>query len=159
MSRYTTLLAQYDQLKFEIEREMQMEGDRVATLVATRVREVLEAFGFEMDVVPRSKQPMPLATRKRTVAPRYWNPQTGQTWSGRGRTPHWIAGKDREQYRIGATADDDAKRHVPAEAGGRSGTANGSGEPGRSNHDGASASRPDPSQPLHDDKKNAPSAP
>ncbi|KWO52150.1 hypothetical protein WM28_11820 [Burkholderia ubonensis] len=124
MSRYRTLLEQYDRLKFQIEREMQMESDRVANLVANRVREVLEAFGFHMDVVPRSKEHMPLATKKRSVAPKYWNPQTGQTWSGRGRQPRWLAGKDREQYRIRAATDEDAERYVPVDAGRTSETAN-----------------------------------
>ncbi|KVT12754.1 hypothetical protein WT24_11895 [Burkholderia sp. MSMB1078WGS] len=124
MSSYRTLLEQYDRLKFQIERERQMECDRVANLVANRVREVLEAFGFDMDVVPRNKEHMPLATKKRSVAPKYWNPQTGQTWSGRGRTPHWLAGKDREQYRIQATTDEDAERYVPVDTGRTSETAN-----------------------------------
>ncbi|REG50971.1 H-NS histone family protein [Paraburkholderia sp. BL6669N2] len=30
------------------------------------------------------------------------NPETGATWSGRGREPHWIEGKDREAFRISA---------------------------------------------------------
>ncbi|MGK8200712.1 H-NS histone family protein [Burkholderia cepacia] len=151
MSRYRTLLEQYDRLKFEIEREMQMESDRVATLVATRVREVLEAFGFDMDVVPHTKQLMPLTTKKRTVAPKYWDPKTGQTWSGRGRTPHWLAGKDREQYRIQTTTDEDAERHAPAEEGGTSETANGGRASSRLNHNGVPDSRQDPRQPLHGD--------
>lgn len=24
---------------------------------------------------------------------RYWNPETGQTWSGRGRMPKWLVGR------------------------------------------------------------------
>lgn len=31
---------------------------------------------------------------------RYQNPKTGETWSGRGRTPRWIEGLDRKQFEI-----------------------------------------------------------
>jgi DNA-binding protein H-NS len=31
---------------------------------------------------------------------RYRDPQTGQTWSGFGRPPNWIRGKNRELYRV-----------------------------------------------------------
>ncbi|WP_423779815.1 H-NS family nucleoid-associated regulatory protein [Delftia acidovorans] len=30
----------------------------------------------------------------------YRNPQTGETWSGRGRAPRWIAGRDRTPFEI-----------------------------------------------------------
>jgi DNA-binding protein H-NS len=32
----------------------------------------------------------------RKVAPKYRNPKTGETWSGRGRTARWIAEAERE---------------------------------------------------------------
>ena len=34
------------------------------------------------------------------VAPKYRDPETGATWSGRGRTPRWMAGKDPAQFTI-----------------------------------------------------------
>ena len=34
------------------------------------------------------------------VQPKYRDPETGATWSGRGVAPRWIAGKDREAYLI-----------------------------------------------------------
>jgi DNA-binding protein H-NS len=34
------------------------------------------------------------------VKPKYRNPETGDTWTGRGKPPRWIAGKDKEQYLI-----------------------------------------------------------
>lgn len=35
-----------------------------------------------------------------TVAPQFRNDETGETWSGRGRAPRWLEGKNREDYRI-----------------------------------------------------------
>ena len=42
---------------------------------------------------------------KKPVAPKFRNAKTGETWSGRGRTPRWLAaleaqGKSREDYRV-----------------------------------------------------------
>jgi DNA-binding protein H-NS len=42
---------------------------------------------------------------RKPVAPKFRNTKTGETWSGRGRTPRWLAaleaqGKSREDYRI-----------------------------------------------------------
>ncbi|AVO43427.1 H-NS family nucleoid-associated regulatory protein [Simplicispira suum] len=34
------------------------------------------------------------------AAPKYRDPQTGKVWTGRGREPSWIAGKDRAQFAI-----------------------------------------------------------
>ncbi|WP_323123740.1 H-NS histone family protein [Burkholderia alba] len=99
MSSYRTLLDQFDQFKIEIEREIREEKERFTALVATRVREVLEEFGLDIDVVPRERNST-VARKKRIIVPKYWNPKTGQTWSGRGRMPQWIIGKDREQFRI-----------------------------------------------------------
>ncbi|WP_082883355.1 H-NS family nucleoid-associated regulatory protein [Caballeronia calidae] len=31
---------------------------------------------------------------------RYQDPVSGATWSGRGRAPNWIAGKDRDQFLV-----------------------------------------------------------
>lgn len=45
------------------------------------------------------------ARPRKPVAPKFRNGKTGETWSGRGRTPRWLAaleaqGKSREEYRI-----------------------------------------------------------
>lgn len=37
---------------------------------------------------------------KATVAAQFKNPETGETWTGRGRAPRWLDGKDRDAYRI-----------------------------------------------------------
>lgn len=53
-------------------------------------------------------RPAKKAAKKRVgkpVAPKFRNAKTGDTWSGRGRTPRWLAaleaqGKSRDDYRI-----------------------------------------------------------
>lgn len=44
-----------------------------------------------------------LQTRRGTrpsAAPKYRDPETGSTWSGRGRAPRWLSGKDRASFEI-----------------------------------------------------------
>lgn len=55
---------------------------------------------------PAAKQPASTGrAKKSTVAPKYRHPETGATWSGRGRSPRWLveaeqSGADRESFRI-----------------------------------------------------------
>lgn len=46
------------------------------------------------------------ASAKRSVAPKYRHPETGETWSGRGKAPRWLvaaeaAGAKRDSFLIG----------------------------------------------------------
>src|SRR4051812_6889160 len=34
------------------------------------------------------------------VAAKFRNPETGETWSGRGREPKWLRGKNREEFKV-----------------------------------------------------------
>ena len=34
------------------------------------------------------------------VAPKYRDPSTGKTWTGRGKAPLWLAGKDKASFLI-----------------------------------------------------------
>jgi len=40
------------------------------------------------------------ARKRAPLPPRYRNPKTGETWSGRGRAPGWLAGKNRDRFLI-----------------------------------------------------------
>nr|WP_274520169.1 H-NS histone family protein [Cupriavidus sp. IDO] len=56
------------------------------------------------DVAPRRRRGRPAstasaATEKAPLPPKYMDPKTGKTWSGRGRTPAWL-GKRPERFLI-----------------------------------------------------------
>jgi DNA-binding protein H-NS len=59
---------------------MQLHGVTVGDLSSARSAKVTKAKG--------------------SVAAQFKNPETGETWTGRGRAPRWLAGKDKEAYRI-----------------------------------------------------------
>ena len=54
----------------------------------------------EQDVFGGAKRARAANAKKGTVAPKYKDPMTGATWTGRGKTPKWLDGKDRTQFAI-----------------------------------------------------------
>ncbi|WP_175891627.1 H-NS histone family protein [Burkholderia cepacia] len=91
MSTYQELLAQMADLQEQAEAACLAERETVLA----QVRELVETYALtEREVFGRR------ATAKRTMPPKYRNPKTGETWTGRGRAPAWIAAQDREQFLI-----------------------------------------------------------
>ncbi|PQP11438.1 histone [Burkholderia cepacia] len=86
---------------------LQREIDEMRTHEISRVVEqviaVLEAHGVTYtDLIRYGKSAAPVKV-KRKVAPKYWNPETGETWAGRGRAPLWIAQEaDRSKFLLPA---------------------------------------------------------
>lgn len=108
MRKYQNLLAQKAALEKAIARTRQREIGKVIKEINTLIQEYdLSVSDLRFASTARSakvKQAPPRAPVKgrRTgarVVPQYRDPQTGATWSGRGRTPAWIVG-DKQHYRI-----------------------------------------------------------
>lgn len=65
----------------------------------SQVRALVAEFGLTaQDVFPSGRARSASSGSK--VAPKYRNPATGQTWTGRGKPPRWIQGQDREKFAI-----------------------------------------------------------
>ena len=93
---YKELLAEREALEKAIAQARQNE---IAAAVA-KVREMVSEFGLTaQDIFPgRAQRAAGKAVSK--VAAKYRDPATGQTWTGRGKPPKWIDGKDRAQFLI-----------------------------------------------------------
>ena len=63
------------------------------TQAVALARALVVQFGLEKGDV---FQPM----RKAIVAAKYRDPATGKTWSGRGKAPYWLEGKDRSIFAL-----------------------------------------------------------
>lgn len=64
-----------------------------------KVRTMITEYGLTMqDVFPSGR--VRSATAGSKVAPKYADPVSGQTWTGRGKAPKWIQNQDREQFLI-----------------------------------------------------------
>lgn len=95
MSSYKELLRQREALEQQIQEARRNE---LAHAVA-QVRALVSEFGLTaQDVFPTGRARNPSAGSK--IAPKYRNPATGQTWTGRGKPPKWIQDANREQFAI-----------------------------------------------------------
>ena len=97
MATYKELLAQRESLDNQIDQARQHElADAVQ-----RVRELIEEYNLtQADVFGNARKGRSQSTAGRKVAPKYRNPQTNETWTGRGRQPRWIQGKQLSDFLI-----------------------------------------------------------
>ncbi|OHU98937.1 DNA-binding protein [Ralstonia solanacearum] len=95
MPTYKELLAQKQKL------EEQLESVRLKELeqVIAQVKQTVADYGLTAEDIGLSQKGK--AKVRRTVAPKYRDPKTGATWTGRGRAPAWIAGKNVDRFLIG----------------------------------------------------------
>lgn len=97
MSSYKELLEQRNALEAKI----QEARNRELTDATAKARALVAEFGLSAeDVFGKRKAASSRAGTK--VAPKYRNPSTGETWTGRGKPPKWIADVNREEYLIAA---------------------------------------------------------
>ena len=94
MTTYKELLQQRESLDKQIAEARTREN----TDAIAKVRALVAEFGLtSQDVFSSAKKPGKTGQK---VAAKYRNPATGDTWTGRGKPPKWIDGKDRTQYTI-----------------------------------------------------------
>lgn len=94
---YKELLQQREALEKAI---AQARENEISSAVA-KIRELVAEYGLTaQDIFPgrASKSVITKSTSK--VAAKYRDPATGQTWTGRGKAPKWIDGKDRASFVI-----------------------------------------------------------
>ena len=93
MTAYKELLAQ----KAALEAQIATAQAEAKAKAVTEARALIQEHGLTAaDVFPPSKPKGSVGVAK------YRDPATGVTWTGRGKPPHWIVGKDRGQFLIEA---------------------------------------------------------
>jgi len=96
MTTVAQLIAQKEALEAQIEAARKAEiSDAVAKVKALVAEHGLTA----KDIFGGAKRGAKTGARG-TVAPKYRDPVTGATWTGRGKAPKWIEGKDRAKFAI-----------------------------------------------------------
>lgn len=94
---YKELLQQREALEQAIAQARQNE---ISSAVA-KIRELVAEYGLTaQDVFPGRGAKSGVIKPVSKVAAKYRDPQTGQTWTGRGKAPKWIEGKDRMPFTI-----------------------------------------------------------
>jgi len=101
MATYQELLAQKQALEAKIE---EIRASEVASVI-DQIRALMQQYGLSPeDVAPRRRRGRPAGAtsghaEKVSLPPKYMDPKTGKTWSGRGRAPAWL-GKRPERFLI-----------------------------------------------------------
>jgi DNA-binding protein H-NS len=95
MASLQELLKQQQMLALQIEDARRSE---IAEILA-QIRAQVQQYNLTVnDIFPSGGRRRGRALGK--VAPKYRDPVTGRTWTGRGKAPKWIEGKDRAQFLI-----------------------------------------------------------
>ncbi|WP_322074804.1 H-NS histone family protein [Burkholderia cepacia] len=98
-------MATYLELKAQAEAlAQQAEEARLAELdsIITAIREQIAEYGITPDQL-FGRRSAAAPSERAPVAPKYRDPKSGATWSGRGKAPQWIAGaKNRDRFLIQA---------------------------------------------------------
>ncbi|MEW6343071.1 MAG: H-NS histone family protein [Pseudomonadota bacterium] len=95
MSRFLELKAELAILDLKIEVARASEKIRVIREIRARMCE----WGIESrDLQSVCRAPKYVPRRSGRYVPKYRDPVSGATWSGKGREPAWIAGKDRAAF-------------------------------------------------------------
>jgi DNA-binding protein H-NS len=99
MSQYADLKVQIAKLQAQAEEARRTEIDNVVADIRQKIAEyglTAQDLGFAV-AAKRGRPP-----KKAPLPAKYQDPKSGNTWSGRGKPPKWIAGKNRERFLIGA---------------------------------------------------------
>ncbi|WP_175941033.1 H-NS histone family protein [Caballeronia sp. BCC1704] len=92
------LMAQRESLEKELA-EARRKEERLALIeIVQKMRQYGITLNELMGRKPGTQHAAP------DVAIKYRDPESGATWSGRGRAPQWIAGKDREAFLVDGSA-------------------------------------------------------
>lgn len=95
MSTYKQIQDQIKQLQHQAEELRKKElGNAIS-----QIKSIMAEYGIttaDLGMGTKKKSTRPRAP----LAPKYRNPTTGETWSGRGKAPKWIDQKNREKYLI-----------------------------------------------------------
>jgi DNA-binding protein H-NS len=78
-----------------IEQQLVAAREREAEIALADIVRTMQEYKISLAELIGKKE-----TKEQVSTARYRDPATGATWSGRGRAPHWIAGKDRHDFLI-----------------------------------------------------------
>ena len=95
MSTYKQIQDQIKQLQQQAEELRKKElGNAIS-----KIKSIMAEYGISVSHLGMGVKKKNPRTRV-PLAPKYRNPATGETWSGRGKAPKWIDQKNKEKFLI-----------------------------------------------------------
>lgn len=97
MESYKELQEQIKSLQNKAEEVRRNELSRIIA----EIREKMHEFGITVEDLRRVEGKLkPGRKASAPVAPKYLDPVSGKTWSGRGKEPKWLAGRSKNDFLI-----------------------------------------------------------
>ena len=104
MATYKQLLAEKEKLEAQL---AEVRATEVAGVIE-QIQTLMAQYGLSVDdIAAKRRRGRPAGSgagagagaKREPLPPKYQNPKTGETWSGRGRAPAWL-GKNRDRFLI-----------------------------------------------------------
>ena len=106
MATYKQLLAEKEKLEAQL---AEVRATEVAGVIE-QIQTLMTQYGLSVDdIAAKRRRGRPAGSgagagagagaKREPLPPKYQNPKTGETWSGRGRAPAWL-GKNRDRFLI-----------------------------------------------------------
>ena len=92
MTTLQELLQQKDAIEQQIAQIKKAERGEALT----KARSLVETYEITVEELFGKQR----TSSARSAPVKYRNPETGEGWSGRGRAPRWLDGKNREDYAV-----------------------------------------------------------
>ena len=77
----------------------QAQQDEIAE-ARRQIRELMQEHNLNLAALVESKAKSKPGPKKGTAKAKYRDPETGATWSGRGRAPLWLKGRGKDEFLI-----------------------------------------------------------
>lgn len=106
MPTYDELQAQVDQLQKQANEAKQKEKNEAIADMKAKIKKY-DITATDLGLAAKPAVGGELSAEKKAGAPKYKNPETGETWTGKGPQPKWLKaaladGKGKEQFAIEA---------------------------------------------------------
>jgi DNA-binding protein H-NS len=86
------------QKQAEIDRKLRERRQALKKAIIGQIVEVVQANDIPIEELVEALGGLKIKRKGVKATQKYWNPVTGVTWSGRGKEPSWIRGKDRKKF-------------------------------------------------------------
>ncbi|CAN7656348.1 H-NS histone family protein [Acidovorax sp. LjRoot129] len=94
----TTTYQELVRQRAELDRQIEEARSQELDAAVKQIRDLMSHYGITVNEIMPAAERAPRARQR--VEPKYRDPASGKTWSGRGKPPLWIAGKERSDFLI-----------------------------------------------------------
>jgi DNA-binding protein H-NS len=81
----------------ELQKQAEEARNNEISQAVTEIQRLMDDYGITVDDLNSARKK---TAKKTTRTAKYRDPKTGQEWTGRGRMPNWLAGKNKDQFLV-----------------------------------------------------------